>query len=62
MAVETKVVPYDKEAQAALEQFYKKWSELLSDVGILPQPLRGIAEFVKSEGEKNRRWARLKTH
>ena len=55
MAVETKVVPYDKEAQAALEQFYKKWSELLSDVGILPQPLRSIAEFVKSEGEKNRR-------
>ena len=42
--------PSSEEAQAVLEKFYIKWSKLLSDVGVLPQPLRSIAEFVKKEG------------
>ena len=60
MAVETEVIPYvphsekgpiarNGEAEADLEKFCAKWADVLSDIDILPQPMRAIAEFVKKE-------------
>lgn len=38
------------EAQAKLQAFSEKYSDLISNASLLPQPLRAIAEFVKKEG------------